>query len=273
MPENEKRDNNTGIIVLIVLLLGLIVCCCLATVAMGIAAPAAYLRTSRVPALPGIGRQVEERRTHTRTYEVNTPARVTVRGEVGEIEITGADVSHLRVEAEVTAYGSSVAEARRMGERVAVEIEQQRDGTVSVVTRSPNTARLRTPIVNLRLTVPRESEILLRHGVGAVSVHGIDGVLDLEIGVGEIAVERGSLRGDWSLQTGVGDIRVSLPQDSRFLLHARTGVGDIDSEFKVPGAEAARLGPSQQLDGEVGRLPEHSVHLQTGTGSILLRAR
>ena len=176
------------------------------------------------------------------------------------------------------------------------------DYTVSM----PRGLRLRASTGNGDLSVDRAgSEVEMRTGNGAVHVGQTEGRVSVATGNGEVEVEsaKGPVRatsgngrifvsttqgpvsaqtgngdidvrmkaltssGDMEFQSGSGTIRVTLPSDFNGQFEARTGNGELRSDFEIQ--IQGRLDPQHMrgVIGTGGRL----IRMQTGNGRIEIR--
>jgi hypothetical protein len=140
--------------------------------------------------------------------------------------------------------------------------------------------------VNLDVTVPANANLQIKAGPGDIDVSGVSGQMSLETGSGSIDAtqdtlsgqstlntERGGItldssldpHGSYRLQTGPGDIEVTLPGNTSVHVDATTGSGDITSDF----AEVNLQSPdAHEAHGDIGNPPRAELTLQTGSGSI-----
>jgi Putative adhesin len=140
--------------------------------------------------------------------------------------------------------------------------------------------------VNLDVTVPAKANLQIKAGPGDIDVSGVNGQLSLETGSGSIDATQDTLRGQstlnaesgditldssldphgrYRLQTGPGDIEVTLPDNTSVHVDASTGSGDITSDF----AEVNLQSPdAHEAHGDIGNPPRAELTLQTGSGSI-----
>ena len=109
-------------------------------------------------------------------------------------------------------------------------------------------------------------DVEVETGSGPVRVHGIRGALEVSTGSGGIEAE-GDLAADWRLNASSGGIRVRIPTDAQFELHARTSSGNIDSDHPV---EVVGKLSRKEMNGTV-RGGGHRLDLKTSSGSIRIR--
>lgn len=113
---------------------------------------------------------------------------------------------------------------------------------------------------DLTIRVPRNGDLTLRNGVGAVDGHDLTARLDVSTHFGEVHLR--NVEGDLVVDTGNGDVEVS---DVHGGVTIDTGNGDVD----VLGAE----GPAVRIDSGNGhvyaeRIRSENLEIDTGNGRI-----
>jgi DUF4097 and DUF4098 domain-containing protein YvlB len=111
-----------------------------------------------------------------------------------------------------------------------------------------------------------KSPLMLHVGSADVKVSNASGPLDIEVARGDLDISPGAaLTGAWTLRTGAGDVELALPPG--FQLRARTGRGDIESDYNE--LRSVSSGRNAEVDGAVGKGP--LVDANTGRGNISIR--
>ncbi|HHX65452.1 MAG TPA: DUF4097 domain-containing protein [Chloroflexi bacterium] len=274
-PEERRRNNTPWIILAVVVALGALFLC--ACTILALVAPTAFtfrqgvtgeLRMPRI-ALPG-GRG-ESARNYEERFSVDTPMVLEVNNDVGAIEIRGTDEEEAQVQVTVRAWGNSTEEAESRADDVQVDIQQVAADRVRVTgSLTPQLRVDRSPTINITVQVPRQSRIELVNDVGEVHIQNIEGSMDVRVNVGEVDVRGFTMLDDSTLQTDVGQLRLGLPAGSAFNLDARTGVGEINTDFDLPQEGDDLPGVGDRLEGSVGDNPQVTLTLQTTTGEIRL---
>lgn len=115
----------------------------------------------------------------------------------------------------------------------------------------------------VRLTQASPGDVIVTTGSGSSELHGVVGALRVKAGSGRIVVD-GQQTGAWKLDTGSGSVKVSLPTDAAFELHAESGSGSINIEhpLTIQGKISKR-----HLRGKV-RGGGELLTIDTGSGSI-----
>lgn len=276
MAENPQPNRRkTWVIVLIVgAIVLLLVCACVAAVAAtGWFAFALPWQRGEIVGdnVDGIIGRVEAQHMREETFQVSTPVLLDINNEVGTVRIIGADQDSVSVQVVVRGYGNTQAAAEEAADRVNVEIRQVEDDHIRLVGDVPP-AMNNSPNVDWIVRVPRQTNVQLQNDVGEVQVENIVGSLRLQGGVGDIRVSSFTMTDDSEITMNVGEITVSLPADSAFVLDADASVGDIISEFDVATTRRDSPGAGDSLEGPVGVDPELTLRLRTRTGEIILRA-
>lgn len=118
---------------------------------------------------------------------------------------------------------------------------------------------------------------------GDIDISGVAGDLDVRSTSGEIDVEdarttglqmqsssgdisyTGALKGANRIQTSSGEVELQLPEDSGFVLEAKTGSGEIKNDFDVMGGAQSE----RALRGTIGD-GSAKLDISTGSGDISL---
>jgi hypothetical protein len=176
-----------------------------------------------------------------------------VRSDGGAIEIVGADVDDVRIEARVsdglvpTSFTQDV-----VGDRLQVRV------------------RCRLVIENqwcradLRIVIPRDLEVEARSSDDSVTVRGLTGRVDAESSNG--SVEGESLSGPTRLHSANGSVRASRLRSES--LQADTSNGSVRVEFATPPLSAIARSDNGSVDVAVPRGEEaYAVDVHSGNGS------
>lgn len=143
-------------------------------------------------------------------------------------------------------------------ETVGVDLERKSPTEMTVTTMLPPHKGLLTKLgvssktnhvrIVYHLYVPRDSKLVIHHGVGLVSVTGVAGDI-------EATCHR-------------GDIVLWLPETGAYSIDARNKLGKVSSDFA--GASIARFLVGQQFTGSDASAPHH-LYLRMGFGGITLK--
>ncbi|MHB1293481.1 MAG: DUF4097 family beta strand repeat-containing protein [Anaerolineae bacterium] len=269
MSTTPERRKNTWLIVVLAAAAVLLLCGCIVAIVLALTVPAA----SRTISTQGVFGRVEATTEVARSFGVSIPATLNVDNEVGKVRIEGGSGEEIAVRAVVHGYGRTTEAAQAAAEDVTVSITQNGDGAVRVECDIPAALQQgQSPTVDLTITVPRETNVLVRNNVGNLEVRHVSGSFDVTTDVGEIDTADITLTGDSKFRANVGEMRIGLPADVAVNLDASTGVGEIESDFVVQGAEAPGMGVSRTMQGTIGENPTIDLELHTGTGEIRIIA-
>lgn len=192
---------------------------------------------------------------HEESVRFNDPAIsvLDVSTDGGTVEVIGADVADLRIEARVsdglieTAFTSEV-----VGDRLHVRV------------------RCRGVIVNewcrakLRIVVPRDLEVKVRSASDSVTLRSLDGRVDAETGDGTVEAE--SLGGATRLRSANGSVRGSRLRTSS--VQADSDNGSVRLELAVTPLSVIAHSDNGSVDVAVPRGDEsYAVDAGSGNGS------
>lgn len=281
---------NRNIIIAIIVLLA-VACCCLATaVGTGIA-----VSVSR-QAIRSIDRfdlgTVPASTTFSRMFDVETPAQLQVDLDVGSLTITASEGNTVQVDATVKAYGVDAATAQQMLDNLQLTATQS-GSLVKVVGRWSDLNRFggRSPQIDMRITVPVQTGLVVDLGAGTVEVTGVEGNGDIKANVGQITLRDlnvpehltvesnvaeisyfGSLNpgSEYRFTSDVGAVQVQLPQDSSFAIDAASDLGAVIVDFDVVG-ETTRELTGASAKGVVGGNSDTLLYLRSNVGAIYVR--
>ena len=143
----------------------------------------------------------------SKSYPVTAKHRVRLEFPVGDLKVVANDDTHVRLSLQVKCRGNE-DRCEERARRLKLESDDA-GGVLSLkVTGYP---KYNSGGFNLQgtLQVPRALALRLEMGVGALSIDGVEGNLDVDLGVGEadISAPRHSVR-SVSVQTGVGDAEI-----------------------------------------------------------------
>lgn len=280
------------IIVVVALLL---LCCCAVTVG-GVAVGLGLLPWSwqgnwdfdiRDLNVPG----VESRATMQESFVVEGTPLLDVECPVCDVQIRGSKGDTVVIEATKRAWSGSQDAAGRQLDSIDVTFTQRGD-TVFVKVDIPQLGGAqigRRASVDLKISVPQQTDLKFSVDVASVEVDGIEGQVDIRADVGEVilqdVVARDSLkvrtdvariRFDGPLSEGVrydmrsevGDIALTLPAGSSFEVDAESNVGAATCEFAVSGVEGRKGLVGGRVEGTVGDNPTAALELRSEVGSI-----
>jgi len=160
-------------------------------------------------------------RTITGTASPRQRLRINAHGPVTLEGGVARDLSYTVV---VRINARTEFEARHILQQYFVRVENQGAWTVLTAPGGP-------ALTSIQLRGPSLSNVTISTSEGAVQASGIEGLLDVDSGAGDLSADR--IGGDCKLVTGGGGIRVG---EVKGALHGTTGAGHIN--VKTVGGEA-----------------------------------
>lgn len=188
-----------------------------------------------------------------------------VKGDVGDVELNGIRASGLIV-------GSDTGRVQLNNvEGETLEISTDVGDLLVNNTKAERTLQIKSGTGSINGHVLQAQSIELIIDVGDTKLSGIESrELTARGGTGRVELS-GELRGDISVQTGVGDIvlRTSLPRD-QYIVDAHASVGDVRIDQRNGRNESTEYEDDQASDGKNPLSAENRMTLRSGTGSISL---
>lgn len=229
--------------------------------------------------------KVTDTGSETIPVEADTPIRLDVDNQVGDVTIQPGATDEITVEWVKTASGFSDSSARDRLAKMSIDASES-NGTVSVVVDSGHdNANFVSDIFNransveLTITVP---DALLALGVdlniGQIVVDGV-GVEELSLNnnTGDVRFT-GALSGDgpFEARTNIGDVVLTLPADTRADVQAETNIGSV----AVSGFDTMNGSGSDDVTGDewtgslgAGQGSASSLNVQVDIGAVTIRAQ
>jgi DUF4097 and DUF4098 domain-containing protein YvlB len=168
-----------------------------------------------------IGRNTYENELEVAPKTIAPNARITVRGNRGDITVRASDSSEIHVTGKVNVKGWDEDEARKVAKGITVELAQNGDG-YEIHPTGPENGSARTS-VDMEISIPLKSTLTIRNDKGDVAVSGMHTPVTVNSGIGDIEVR--DTEGDVNIDLRKGDVRVSDAKgDVKITGHG----GDID---------------------------------------------
>lgn len=198
----------------------------------------------------------------------------------GSVQLLDSTCEHMELE---SSYGDVVAR-NCTGELAA----KTSSGDVKVDVLRGRSAQLRSGYGDVDVRTFQGS-LVASTSSGSIAVVGFEGGCELTSGYGDVRVEgrldrvagrssSGSVRvralagslptSDWKLESGYGDVALTLPSAVSFELAARTGYGSLDVQVPVTVA-AGGLKDKRKVEGRVGEGGKR-IELVTSSGDVHL---
>lgn len=161
--------------------------------------------------------------------------QVRVEDSTGSVNIIGWDQPDVEVVAtRYTFPTDSKDRATERLKRIQITVTGGGSGEVTIATQKPY---LRGTYIDYRIMVPRSARLLIRHRTGDVVITKVEGDIDAK--------------------AGKGDIFVQLPEPAQYMIHAKSRLGGVYSDFKDAPAPASG--------------PAHNIDLRIGVGGITIQ--
>jgi DUF4097 and DUF4098 domain-containing protein YvlB len=197
-------------------------------------------------------RMVREGDRWRRDFYGTAPAgkrlRINAHGPVTLQAGTGKSLSYT---VSVSVRARTEREAAQVLERYAIRLETVGDRVVLTAPGGP-------VISTVTVKAPRIESAAISTSNGSVEASGVDGLLEVDTGAGELSIDR--IKGDCRLVTGGGDVRVGSVGGG---LYCRSGAGRIDVGT-VHGLAVLETVGGDIIAGEIGG----TVRAETGGGNV-----
>ncbi len=164
----------------------------------------------------------------TERAALTTGGQVRVEDSTGSVNIIGWDQPDVEVVAtRYTFPTDSKDRATERLKRIQITVTGGGSGEVTIATKKPY---LRGTYIDYRIMVPRTARLVVRHHTGDVVITKVEGDIDAK--------------------AGKGDIFVQLPEPGQYMIHAKSRIGGVYSDFK--DAPAPATGPAHNIDLRIG---------------------
>lgn len=175
----------------------------------------------------------DERRTFPIEQATEGITRIVIDAGVGEIEVVGADVATITGSVEVTNKKSSL---RKRGLIEKLELDVRRAGGTLYLEIKSGEDDHHDWGEEWMLSVPRALALSIDLGVGDVTVRDLAGGVEVDVGVGEVAIEgEHAAYGRIDADCGVGDVELRTPTGRQ------RGDGFIGKELRAEGPGKATI--------------------------------
>jgi len=195
-----------------------------------------------------------------------------VLNRVGSITVRSGDKLGYTVRATIRGRAETGERAREIAERLVItDTGLQADGGERIIVGMPEGLKDRENcIVTIEVTAPRKARIKLRQEVGDIRLTGLRGLVEAFDRVGSIRAT--DVSGQVALNTDVGGIDLTVPQDLSAKVQAKADLGGIQSDLPLESAKAGGLSMGSKASGIIGG-GEGNVSLKTNMGSIRIRSQ
>ena len=210
----------------------------------------------------------------SRSEDLTAPAAdltaLTVSTEVGRIQLEAANVTEVRIAAEIKVRASTEERAQELAEQVHVVAEPSGQ-TLTIKAVKPSDFGRNQLSVDFTITAPAALALTCRTNVGDIRVTGFTKRVKASVDVGTITCT--GLRDEIDLHANVGDVRATYADDAPAVLKVTmaTNVGNV--EFAGPQEISAHLRAASNVGSIHTDRPitvtgsmKHSVNASLGKG-------
>jgi hypothetical protein len=223
------------------------------------------------------------------TLTIQGAAMLDLDVPVGDVTVKTGPAGQVQVEGKKRAFGVTEADAQARLDEFQVKVDQSGDKVWVRVSGQTVGAGVRSPSVDLTITVPKQTDLAAQMGVGRLQVNGTEGDATINAEVGDVILSdvkpaesltvktrvsnddfSGALapNGRYEITTDIGKIALRVPADSAFLIDARSDVGDVKVGFPVSGTASRDALVGKEVKGEVGSSPTARLMLRSRIGEI-----
>lgn len=226
----------------------------------------------------------------SRSEELTAPltdiTALDVATNIGAIRLEAAAVTEVRIRAEIKVKDRTEERARELAEQVRIAAKPSGD-TLYVKALKPAGLRDNNLSVDYTITAPAElalesetdvgeirtsgflGPVKAATDVGAIHCTGLRSAIDLRSNVGDLSAEyvpEAPAAVNATMETDVGDIEFTGPQEISARIAATTNVGDIHTARPITVTGSVR----KSLRGSLGQ-GEGRINLNTDVGAIRIR--
>jgi hypothetical protein len=143
--------------------------------------------------------------TDPHVYPVTSKHRIRLEFPVGELRVVATDEPHVRFDIKVRCRRDSDERCAEMADRLILDSDDT-GGTLNLrLHKYPHWNNHGMTVIGT-LSVPRALAVDIEMGVGELDITGIEGDLDIQLGVGDAEVRAlRSRAGHVTVDTGIGD--------------------------------------------------------------------
>jgi hypothetical protein len=231
--------------------------------------------------------------TATSRFQFAVPAHpsITVFDTAGQVTIASGDVQQVTVEATKRARAASSQAAQDLLNTMSATAESTASGASINATIQPNHPGSQRTI-DLRIIVPRTSDLRVTLTAGTLSVTSVTGVLDVTNTAGTVTLQDMTAQGTSSVKVTTGTLRfegalandaamtaavttgsmiIRLPQTSATHFDASTRVGSVSVSSWTTTIHQSGVGQSTAFD--LNPQPTSTMTVRVDVGTITLGAR
>jgi hypothetical protein len=185
-----------------------------------------------------------------RTYELRGVKELSLDFPVGELNVEGDDGTTVRVSVRVHCKSGSLEDCQDRARKVAIDRRQTGSTLTLKIENGPERLNTRWLSIEAKLFVPHSLATRIKMGVGALTIRGHRGDLDLEL--------------------GVGDLKIYGAERDYRAVRGEVGVGDVTIRTKSGAAEGEGF-IGHSANWEEGKGPSKtSAHVGVGSVTVVL---
>lgn len=231
----------------------------------------------------------------THTYTVAAPVSLTIQNPAGNMTIRqgSGDQVTVQVTKVVRTLNQSVA-TRELGQMV---VNTTQDGNTISVQSNYSTSFFdgvrSTRSVDIVVTAPQQTSVMVRLSAGNATVTDLHGKMDLQVNAGDLTVSGAQITDNSSLRTNAGNLTanvsmapkatlsvqvnagnaaLTLPANTPAHLDARVNVGSISiTGWSIPVTHPSA--PGAAASGDLGTNSTGQLQVQVNVGAITLKSR
>lgn len=179
------------------------------------------------------------------TFETHEPVDLFVEIGKGSVDITATETTETRVD--ISGRDADQVDVRQSGKQITVVAPRQRTGFLGGDNR-----------LDVSITLPLSSDVVVRTGSADITVHGTIGTTQLKSGSGGVRAD--DLAGPALVETGSGDVDIEVANAE---LRIKSGSGHV----RVRHAESAVAASTGSGDVEIGT-SNGPAAVKTGSGDL-----
>jgi hypothetical protein len=146
--------------------------------------------------------------TEPRTFPVAAHQRVRLEFPVGQLKVIPTDDARVRFDLRVRCHGGDESRCEELADRLVLDSDDEGNTLHLKLHKYPQWHNHGMTVMG-ELRVPRSLAVQIEMGVGELDIDGIEGDLDVELGVGEAAIRAMKAHaGHVSVETGIGDANI-----------------------------------------------------------------
>ncbi|MCI0465210.1 MAG: hypothetical protein L0Z62_50450 [Gemmataceae bacterium] len=198
---------------------------------------------------------------------------------VGSVEVIADPSSkEVKVTAKVTASGDTEEEAQARLQEIQVKVNRREDQVLEITAEHPQEGQNFRGGCSFVIQVPEANGSKVRTGTGSVTLRGLGGPADIQIGVGAVVVA--DQDGTVTAQTGSGDVRVTKAAGdvqvtaSVGKVTVHEAAGTVKAKSGTGSLEVTKAGGTVEATLSIGtvtvRETAGAVTVGTGTGDVTL---